>query len=435
VAQDSTTDPELYRRLADSYGTPLFVYDGDALTSALRDLRGALPPDMEVFYSLKANPNVSVFALLASHGARAEVSSLAELETALLAGMPASDIIFLGPGKSRPELAACLAAGIYAVVAESFGELAELDQMAARSGARQRVLLRVNPTAAAPGSRLAMGGKPRQFGIDEAQVLAAGQIGSRYRSLRIAGVHGYLGTRILAPATVVDNTARVLELAERVASTTGIDLDAVDVGGGLGVAYFDGEHDPDLDELRAGMRAVVEPFQRRHPRTRLLFESGRYLAARAGIYVIAVRYVKDSMGQHFAVTDGGTHHHMAAVGIGSAIQRNFPVRLLSRPASPATMPWHLTGPLCTPGDTVAKNVALPELRQGDLIGIMRSGAYGLTASPVLFLSHGCPAEVLVHEGQSFLVRDRDVPADLLRKQRYQKFAGALQYTKAVKPAK
>src|SRR5579875_671211 len=200
VREEPTLDPGLYRRLAGLHGTPLFVYDGRGITGALAELHRALPAGVEVFYSLKANPNISVCSLLAAHGAHAEVSSLTELETAVAAGVAPRDIIFLGPGKSRQELSACIDAGIYAVVAESFGELAELNRLAARAGTRQRVLLRVNPAGATPGMRLAMGGRPRQFGIDEAQLMAAGPLGPRYSALRLAGWHGYLGTRILDPA-------------------------------------------------------------------------------------------------------------------------------------------------------------------------------------------------------------------------------------------
>src|SRR5690348_4287047 len=123
------------------------------------------------------------------------------------------------------------------------------------------------------------------------------------------------------------------------------------------------------------------------------------------------------MGERFAVTDGGTHHHMAAVGIGSFVKRNFPIALLGRSADELSQPWQVTGPLCTPNDTVARNAALPPLRVGDLLGVQRSGAYGPTASPGLFLSHGYPAEVLVLGGTAHLVRLRDEAADLLRVQR------------------
>ncbi|GAB3845572.1 hypothetical protein GCM10029963_24060 [Micromonospora andamanensis] len=107
---------------------------------------------------------------------------------------------------------------------------------------------------------------------------------------------------------------------------------------------------------------------------------------------------------------------MAAVGIGSFVKRNFPIRSLSRPADPPTRDYTVTGPLCTPNDVIGKKVPLPEVRPGDLIGVERSGAYGPSASPVLFLSHGHPSEVLVLDGVAHLVRRADTVEDLLRPQ-------------------
>ncbi len=402
--------------LAETYGTPLFVYDGQALREQYQRLRDNLHPAVEIFYSLKANPNVSVCALLRSLGARAEVSSLVELMTARRAGVAGRDIIFLGPGKSEAELAACLDHGVYAIVCESLGELALIDRLAGARGIRADVALRVNPSFAVTRSRLTMGGRPRQFGIDVDQLLAATDLTARFPHVRLMGVHAYLGTRILDAQAIADNTARILQLAEELASRLDFPLELVDVGGGLGVAYFDDEHDLDDELLTRQLRPLVDAFVARHPATRLIMELGRYLAAPCGLYLIRVRYVKTSMGQRFAVTDGGTNHHMAAVGVGSFVKRNFPIRLVSRVDAPASEPWQLCGPLCTPGDTIGKDVPLPPVHPGDLIGVLRSGAYGLTASPGLFLSHGYPAEVLVDSGVPYLVRDRDLPEDLLRQQ-------------------
>ncbi|WP_410590254.1 diaminopimelate decarboxylase [Amycolatopsis sp. lyj-23] len=408
--------------LAERYGTPLFVYDGDELGGRLLGLREQLHPRLEIFYSLKSNPNISVCALLHAHGARAEVSSMAELITARRAGVAGEDIIFLGPGKSAAELAACLDEGVYTVVVESFGELQILDDLARERGIEARVALRVNPSFAVKGSGLTMGGKPRQFGIDEEQLLAATDLVDRHPNLRLMGVQVYMGTRILDEEPIVENTRRIFELAERVSRQLGFPLDLVDVGGGLGVAYFDGERDLDRDRLAAMLNPVIDEFAQRHPATRLVMELGRYLAATAGTYVVRVRYTKTSLGQNFAVADGGTNHHMAAVGIGSYVKRDFPIRLLNRIDEPATETWQITGPLCTPNDVLAKKAALPPVRPGDLIGVTRSGAYGPTASPVLFLSHGYPAEVIVHNGQHYLVSERDQPADLLRRQHLHEFA-------------
>ncbi|MEU5325839.1 type III PLP-dependent enzyme domain-containing protein [Streptomyces parvus] len=410
-----------YEDLAGRFGTPLYVYDGEVLTDTVTELRSALHPALEVFYSLKSNPNISVFRVLRRGGARAEVSSLVELRTALAAGAKPEDVIFLGPGKSAEELGACLDAGVYAVVVESFDELDQLERLAGDRGVRQRVLLRINPACAISGSRLTMGGKPRQFGIDEKAVLDAGDLPSRYRHADVAGIHVYMGTRILDAEVLGKNTAYALDLAERVVRATGIRLDAVDIGGGMGVAYFDGESDLDLADVVKELNPRIEEFATAHPGTRLILESGRFLSARAGTYVLGVRYVKESLGESFAVADGGTHHHMAAVGIGSFVKRNFPAVLLGRDGEERTRtgpisPQNVTGPLCTPNDTLLKQAQLPDLRPGDLIGVARSGAYGPTASPGLFLSHGYPAEVLVTEGRAHLVRSRDEPDDLMRKQ-------------------
>ncbi len=402
--------------LARTYGTPLFVYDGDVLRNQYLRLREILSPDVRIFYSLKANPNVAVCAELRKLGAGAEVSSLAELVTAGVAGVPATQTIFLGPGKSTAELAACLDRDVALIVCESFGELDQLDAMARERGVRPRVLVRVNPAFFVKGSGLTMGGKPRQFGIDEEQLLADPDLLSRWPGLAVTGIQVYVGTRILDEAVVAANTERIFDLAERASARLGFDLRTVDIGGGLGVAYFDGERDIDAETLATLLNPVIADFRRRHRHTEIAMELGRYLTALAGTYVVRVRYVKTSMGERFAIADGGTNHHMAAVGIGSYVKRNFPVSLVNRADEPATESWNVTGPLCTPNDTLVKGALLPSVRPGDLIGVARSGAYGPTASPVLFLSHGFPAEVLVSDGRAHLVRDRDTVADLLGKQ-------------------
>ncbi|MEU6664507.1 type III PLP-dependent enzyme [Streptomyces sp. NPDC046727] len=404
--------------LAAEFGTPLYVYDGEEITGRFRDLRARLHPALEVFYSLKANPNISVCALLHRSGARAEVSSLTELVTALRAGVAPHDIIFLGPGKSAAELAACLDADIHAIVCENLDELALIDRAARERGVTARVALRVNPAFSVKGSGLTMGGKPRQFGIDEEQLLAAGPaLAARYEAVRLMGVQVYLGTRILGEDTVVDNTRRILDLAERLSERLGFPLETVDVGGGLGIAYFDNEKDLDVAELTARLNPVLDAFHTRRPETRLIMELGRFLVAASGTYVTRVRYTKTSMGENFAVTDGGTNHHMAAVGIGSYVKRNFPMDALERLDEQPTEPWNITGPLCTPNDVIGKKVPMPPLRAGDLIGVRRSGAYGPTASPVHFLSHGYPAEVLVLDGTAHLIRERDDTEAMLARQR------------------
>ncbi|MGW7384491.1 type III PLP-dependent enzyme [Streptomyces sp. NPDC054794] len=402
--------------LAERYGTPLFVYDADELAAQYQGLRSRLHDAVEVFYSLKANPNIAICQVLHRLGAGAEVSSLAELVTAQRAGVEAERIIFLGPGKSEAELAACARGEAGLLIAESLAELDQYETLVAALDRTARVLLRVNPEFQVKGAGLTMGGKPRQFGIDEAELLNCEPVAGRWPHLEVVGIQAYMGTRILTEAVVAANTERILDLGERITAHLGCALDIVDIGGGLGVAYFDGERDLDPVALTDAVNAVVRAFRDRHPGTRVLMELGRYLAATAGTYIVKVRYVKESHGEPFAVADGGTNHHMAAVGTGSFAHRNFPVGLLNRAAPLDDRPWNLSGPLCTPNDLLVKKAALPRLLPGDLVGIARSGAYGPSASPGLFLSHGFPAEVMVLDGTPHLVRRRDSVDDLLNKQ-------------------
>ncbi|BCJ61919.1 type III PLP-dependent enzyme [Micromonospora endophytica] len=406
--------------LADRYGTPLYLYDGEVIRETYQQLRGLLDASVEIYYSLKANPNISICSLLHSLGAGAEVSSLAELVTARRAGVPAGDVIFLGPGKSTAELAACIEQGIGAIVCESLDEVVTVDAMAGTlrraTSEPVRVVLRVNPAFVTKGSRLAMGGKPRQFGIDQELVADAGPTLRALRQVRVIGLHAYMGTRILDAADIAHNTHSVLTAAADLAAALDLRLDLVDVGGGFGVPYFDNESSLDIAAVADGVNSAVARFRGTHPDTRIITELGRYLVGWAGTYVVRARYVKASRGEWFVVADGGTNHHMAAVGIGSFVKRNFPIRSLSRPAEPAARDYTVTGPLCTPNDVIGKKVPLPEVRPGDLIGVERSGAYGPSASPVLFLSHGHPAEVLVLDGEAHLVRRADTVEDLLRPQ-------------------
>ncbi|HEV3359933.1 MAG TPA: type III PLP-dependent enzyme [Pseudonocardiaceae bacterium] len=397
--------------IAERFGTPLYLYDGDILRDTYEDLRARLHPCVDIFYSAKANPNVSVCAVLRSLGAGIEVSSLVELRTALRAGADSERIIFLGPGKSRAELEACVEQGIHAIVCESLDELRTVDEL--RPHERTQILLRVNPTFTAKGALLSMGGKPRQFGIDEATVREARPVLDGLRHTRVSGIHVYMGTRILSAAGIVANTSGILDTADKLADELGIELATVDIGGGFGVPYFDNESALDVPTAVAGINAAVAEFSDRRPGTRIITELGRYLAGWCGTYVVRARYVKQSMGEWFVVADGGTNHHMAAVGIGSFVKRNFPVVSLSHADEPPSREYTVTGPLCTPNDVVGKSVKLPEIQPGDLIGVLRSGAYGPTASPVQFLSHGYPAEVLVLAGTPHLVRRRDTVEDLL----------------------
>ncbi|AQZ64409.1 Diaminopimelate decarboxylase [[Actinomadura] parvosata subsp. kistnae] len=402
--------------IAERFGTPAYVYDADEITATYRRLRGAFDERIQLFYSLKPNPNISVVGLLGSLGAGAEVCSLGELRSALAAGVPADRILMTGPGKSVEELTELVARDVRAVICESFAELRTIDEIAERLGKRPKVMLRVNPAHGVEGGRLTMAGRPRQFGIDEDLVLEATTTVADHPHLDIIGVQIYTGTRILDAEVIVGNTERALDLAAKVATKLGIHVRMVDLGGGIGLAYFEGESDPDEEVFVSGINRAARRFLEDHPDAIIAMEPGRYLVGTAGVCVLRVRYVKESRGQRYAVTDGGSNMNMSAIGLGTYVKRNFPTVLLSD-ERPLDGKWSVTGPLLTPTDVLTKQAELPELRPGDLVGILRMGAYGPTASIAYMNGQGYPAEILVVDGVAHLVRERDTPDDLLRKQR------------------
>ncbi len=405
-----TLPHEILTRVADRVGTPAFVYDAVELRQGVAQLKSVFP-DVDFIYSLKANPNVSVVKTLTLQGVGAEVCSLFEIEACLAADVAPEKIIFVGPAKSHQEIERAISLGFKAIVAESLSELKLIDAVAARMGACQRVALRINPSFHTPGARLSMSGKATQFGIDETEIEAAIALIAEADSLRLSGLHVYMGTRILDYQVIVENTRDILALAKRVTDIAGHILDFVDIGGGFGVAHGSHEADLDLERLGEELAPILRAATQDAPQTRIVIELGRYMVARAGSFLARVRYTKVSKGKRFAILDGGSNCHSAA-GQAASFRRNFPISLVGGKTGKEDR-WSLSGPLCTPTDVIAHDLLIQNLEAGDLICVNRSGAYGPTASPVNFLSFGAPVEVMVDGMQIIVIRERLDLADYL----------------------
>jgi diaminopimelate decarboxylase len=254
-----------------------------------------------------------------------------------------------------------------------------------------------------------MGGKPTPFGVDEESLDPVLDAVLADDALELRGLHVYAGTQILDPIVLARQYRRALDIARRVAERVGHPLHTLDFGGGLGIPYFPGEVELDMAKLREELRALMAEVEgdRRLAGTALLVEPGRYLVGEAGIYITRILDLKVSRGKAFLVVDGGMNHHLAASGnLGQVIKRNFPIALLNRLEAAPTLTADVVGPLCTPLDTLARDLPVPSAAVGDLVGIFQSGAYALTASPVDFLSHPFPAEVFVQDGRVEVIRAR-----------------------------
>jgi len=402
--------------LVETYSEPLFVYDAEVMEERCRRLRALLPEHIRLLYSLKANPNLSVVAFLRNLVDGADVSSLREKYIAARAGFRPESMYFVGPSKSREEVSDAVRSGIGCLIVESEGELQLAESVARDEQNRLRVALRVNPEFETAGSRLKMGGAARQFGIDAEEI--EGVI-DRARSLEwtsIVGLHAYVGTRILDWHVAARNTREILEMARRIQENTHIELEFVDVGGGFGVPYYPNETEFDLEAYATEASQVFQAYRAAMPKTAVVIELGRFLTADSGVYITRGRYVKRSRGQKFVLVSGGMNHHQAATGAGALVKHSFPVEVLNKMDWPKEEAAFVCGPLCTPADMLARGVMLPNVVPGDLIGILKSGAYGLTASPLAFISHGWPKEVMVYKDRHYLVRDGGQVDDVVRDQ-------------------
>jgi diaminopimelate decarboxylase len=402
--------------LASQYGTPLFVYDRDALDRTLDGLATALP-HFEIFYSVKANPNLSIVRHFVERGCGLEIASAGELTLALAAGCSPERIFFAGPGKTDRELELAIGNRVGEIHIESANEAARIASICAGTGSRVRVGVRVNPTGDAQGGAMRMGGKAAPFGVDEEELDSLIAFISSTDCFDFRGIHMFVGTQVLDCSVLLTQYRKAIELARRVVARIGRPLGTVDFGGGLGIPYFAGDQELDLTRLGAEVGSLMDEVCKdpAFSGTRFVIEPGRFLVGEAGVYLTRIIDIKQSRGKKFLIVDGGMNHHLAASGnLGQTIKRNYPLALVEKLQATPEETVDVVGPLCTPLDTLGRGVHLPKAEVGDLVGIFQSGAYARTASPLGFLSHDTPAEVWIDNGSGVLIRNSESMTDLLR---------------------
>ena len=382
-------------RLAQRVGqTPFYVYERRLLDERVALLRQHFPKEVKLHYAMKANPMPAVVGHMARQVDGLDVASGRELRVALDTGMDPHEISFAGPGKADVELVQAVASGILLNV-ESPHELQRLITAAKIVGVKARVALRVNPDFELKSSGMKMGGGPKQFGIDAAQIPAVLAEVGRHDVLAFEGFHIYSGSQNLRAASICEAQGKSFDLAVRVAADAPAPVRTLNLGGGLGIPYFPGELPVDVSPIGASLAEIVARARVALPQCEIVIELGRYLVGEAGLYICRIVDRKISRDQVFLVTDGGLHHHLAASGnFGQVIRKNYPVTIANRQGGDREIA-SVVGPLCTPLDLLADRMLLPVAYAGDLVAVYQSGAYGPTASPAAFLSHPLSVEILV----------------------------------------
>ena len=382
-------------RLAERVGrTPFYAYDRARLTERVALLRQHLPAEIHLHYAMKANPMPAVVQHMATLVDGIDIASGGEQRVALDTPMAPGLVSFAGPGKSDLDLNCAIAAGVVLNM-ESESEMERIAVIGKRLGINPKVAIRVNPDFELKSSGMKMGGGPKQFGVDAERVP---EMLGRVHALGLdfQGFHIYSGSQNLKAASIQDAHEKTFALAIRLAGHWPGQLRTLNIGGGFGIPYFPGEERLDLAAVGDNLRRILPGVREHLPDTEIVIELGRYLVAEAGIYVSRVIEKKVSRGETYLVTDGGLHHHLAASGnLGQVLRKNYPVVIGNRVVGSAREQASVVGPLCTPLDLLADKMDLAQAEVGDLVVVFQSGAYGLSASPVSFLSHPTALEVLV----------------------------------------
>lgn len=388
--------------IIEKFGTPLFIYDAETIKEKYEYLRKNLPEEVDIFYAMKANPNIAVVKQLVNLGAGVEVASEGELYACKKVGVNPEDLIFAGPSKTDEDISMAIELGIYALNAESVGEVERINEIARSKGSVMDIELRINPEFEVAGAAVNMGGGSKKFGIDSESISAAIERISTLENVSLQGIHIYAATGILNSKGFLSNLENCFKHAERI-NREHFKVLSIDFGGGIGIPYSDEDEPLSIEGIRDKITDMIHkyPFIKENG-TRLIAEPGRYLVGQSGIYIAKVIDKKHSRGKDYLLVDGGAQHLLRPALIG----QSQPTFNLCR-TQEHFKPFDVGGSLCTSIDFLGKDLSLPEQSDaGDYIGVFCSGAYGYTESMPLFLSHDVAPEILIHNGKYDVIRPR-----------------------------
>ena len=388
--------------IAQRFGTPCYVYSRAAIESAYAEFTQALAGrDALLCYSVKANSNLAVLALLARLGAGFDIVSGGELARVLAAGGDAGKTLFSGVGKTEAEIEFALARGIGCINVESEAELERVARIARRLARRAPVALRVNPDIdARTHPYISTGLRETKFGVAHADAERLYQRAARMPELELVGIGCHVGSLLSEAAPFVAAAERLVELVDRLAAA-GVRLQHIDVGGGIGIRYKDEAPQPIAAFVRGALGALGP---RNH---RVIFDPGRALVGNAGVLLTRVEYVKPGATRNFLVVDAAMNDLIRPPLYG-AWHEVLNVRQMEAGASAAV--YDVVGPVCESGDFLAKDRRLAA-REASLLAILSAGAYGMVMSSN-YNSRPRAAEVLVSGSDAHLVRRRETIEEL-----------------------
>jgi len=393
--------------VARRFGTPCYVYSRAAIARNYVRFSDALAGQRSLIaYSVKANSNLAVLALMAQLGAGFDIVSGGELARVLAAGGDPRKVLFSGVGKTESEIELALRAGILCLNLESEAELERVAAVAARLGVRAPVAFRVNPDVdAKTHPYISTGLKDNKFGIAYADAERIYRDAARHQSLELAGIGCHIGSQMASAAPFVDAAARILALTGRL-ERAGIRLSHIDLGGGFGIRYRNESPAP-VSQYIDGALGVLAGRKET-----LIVDPGRAIVGDAGILLTRVEYLKPGETRNFAVVDAAMNDLIRP----ALYDAWHEIRAVKEAESGATAGvYDVVGPVCESADFLARDRKLA-VQPGSLLAVMSAGAYSMVMSSN-YNSRPRAAEVMVSGGKAALVRERETVEQLFATER------------------
>ncbi|WP_321277053.1 diaminopimelate decarboxylase [Thiomicrorhabdus indica] len=389
-------------QLAQTYGTPLYVYSKTEFEQRWKMFDDAFADQPHlVCYAVKTNSNIAILNVLAKLGSGFDIVSRGELERVLRAGGDPKKVVFSGVAKQSVEIQRALEVGIRCFNIESFAELDRIQTVAKQMDIVAPVSIRVNPDVdAQTHPYISTGLKDNKFGVDIEKAPELYQTAANYSHINPIGIDCHIGSQLTQIAPFVDALERVLKLKQHLADN-GIEIHHLDLGGGLGITYTD-ETPP---EVASYIQALLKKLD--DSSVEVIIEPGRAIAGNAGILVTEVEYLKPTDHKNFAIIDAAMND-LIRPALYQAYQRIEPVKLHS---DGTKAKWDIVGPVCETGDFLGKDREL-NLQAGDLLAVMSAGAYGFTMASN-YNTRPRAAEIMVQDDKVWEIRPRETYEDLM----------------------
>ena len=395
-------DKNILLQIAKEYQTPIFAYDFDKIEEYYYQFKSAFSGRKTLIcYALKANSNLSVVKKLASLESGADCVSLGEIKRAILAGIPPYKIIYSGVGKQEEEIKEAIKLGILFINIESKAELFKVESIAKSLNTKARISIRVNPDID-PQTHpyISTGLKENKFGIEIQEAKSLYLHAHKSEFLEPIGIHFHIGSQLTKLQPIYESAQKIAKLVHSLLALK-IDIKFFDIGGGLGITYSDETTINPYDYAQSILECL------RGLDLTIICEPGRFIIGNAGVFLVKVLYEKISQNKRFVIVDGAMND-LIRPSLYNAYHQIIPLTQSQGEKSPAD----IVGPICESGDYLGKNIELPPLKEGDILAILSSGAYGFSMSSNYNTRPRC-AEVAISQGKIKLIRKRETFEDLI----------------------